>query len=252
MLQRPGALGPETLDPDRYATVALGGSGGAATLAPFAVDEALRAETAARFESRYHDAGGDQTAVPWADGAPAPPLVSWLNHVAPSLLRCGARVVVVGCGLGENVRELARRGYDVIGFDLAASAINWARALDPTNRERYLEADLFDLPPRWRRRFDLVVEINVLHALPESLRPAAMHGAASLASPHGHVLTIGRAATSTDAARTITGPPWSLSESMLHDIADAAGLTPDGDIAIFEDDEDPPVLRYRAMWTPAR
>ncbi len=251
-MQRPSTLGPDTLDPDRYATVAMAGGDGAATLAPFHVDETLRAETAARFESRYHDAAGDSTAVPWADETPARPLVSWLNHVAPSLLRCGARVVVAGCGLGENVRELANRGYDVIGFDLAASAINWARALDPTNRERYLEADLFDLPPRWRRRFDLVIEINVLHALPEALRPAALHGAASLASPHGHVLTIGRAAPSTDAARTVDGPPWSLSESMLHDTAVAAGLAPEGAVAIFEDDEDPPVLRYRAMWTPAR
>ena len=46
----------------------------------------------ADFEAIYADANGNADLVPWADDHPNPALVTWLNAVAPSVIRCGARV----------------------------------------------------------------------------------------------------------------------------------------------------------------
>ena len=71
------------------------------------------------FDSFYDVASqkNDATAVPWVHDHPNRAMVNWLNAVAPSLVRCGARVAVVACALGDDAAELVRRGYDVTAFD---------------------------------------------------------------------------------------------------------------------------------------
>ena len=64
----------------------------------------IRPGAAPDFEAIYATAGGDASRIPWSDGIPNPALVTWLDTVGPSLVRCGARVAVVGCGLGEDAR----------------------------------------------------------------------------------------------------------------------------------------------------
>ncbi|MHC4946766.1 MAG: class I SAM-dependent methyltransferase [Planctomycetota bacterium] len=201
------------------------------------------------FESIYVEAHGDRTRIPWADGRPSPALVNWLNAVAPSLVRCGSRVAVVGCGLGDDAREIIRRGYDVTAFDCSHTAVDWARRLDPINADAYLEADLFDPPARWRHRFDLVVEINTLQSLAPDRHLGAMSAIADLVAPHGHLLVIARAGERPAAIED--GPPWPLTEAALVEAAGLAGLAPHGPACVFEDDEDPPVLRLRAAFRRA-
>ena len=146
------------------------------------------------FEQIYVEAGGDRALVPWADEEAHPALVSWLNAVAPGLVRCGCRVAVVGCGLGEDARELMRRGYEVTAFDNSATAVAWARSLDTRNSECYHQEDLFALPGRWRHRFDLVVEINTIQALDPARRTETLAAMRELLSPHGFLLVICRGA----------------------------------------------------------
>ena len=198
------------------------------------------------FEAIYSDAAGDIARIPWANGTSSPALVNWLNAVAPSLVRCGARVAVVGCGLGEDARELLRRGYDVTAFDCSDTAVQWARRSDPVNANSYVNADLFDPPPRWRHRFDLVTEVNTLTALTPDLRSRAMGAIADLVSPHGHLLVIGRGAEK--PVEVEAGPPWALTEQELLDAAASASLHLDGQVSSFMDDEDPPVHRLRAVF----
>lgn len=50
----------------------------------------------------------------------------------------------VGCGEGRWVRELAGRGYDVVGVDPSEPLLEKARAADPGGR--YLQADAAALP----------------------------------------------------------------------------------------------------------
>jgi len=197
------------------------------------------------FETLYAEADRDRTRVPWADGRPHPALVSWLNAIAPSLIRCGARVAVVGCGLGDDARELVRRGYDVTAFDCSRSAIEWAREIDASHASCFHVADVYDLPSRWMRRFDLVIEINTMQSLPPERREQTLDAIVSLLSRHGRLLTICRGR---DDDQTLDGPPFPFTERELLATATAAGLAPTGPLEVFHDDETPPILRMRALF----
>jgi SAM-dependent methyltransferase len=199
-----------------------------------------------QFESIYREAHGDAALIPWADGRAQPALVNWLNAVAPSIIRCGARVCVVGCGLGDDARELMTRGYDVTAFDCSQTAIEWAKRLDPDNARCYFVADLFNLPSRWMHRFDLVVEINTIQSLPPEMHKSSVAAIARLLSPHGNLLVICRGGA--EPVSTDDGPPWALTEDELLRAVAAAGLNPAAPLAIFNDDEDPPVRRMRGLF----
>ena len=198
------------------------------------------------FESIYADAQGDASRIPWEDGHASDALINWLNTVAPSLVRCGARVAVVGCGLGDDARALIHRGYEVTAFDCSDTAVHWAQSLDPTNAGLYVRANLFDLPPRWHHRFDLVVEVNNLQSLTTDLRQEAATALANLLTPHGRLLVICRAAET--PAEFVDGPPWPLTESELLDATALAGLVPDSPLSSFCDNDDPAVLQLRAVF----
>lgn len=201
------------------------------------------------FESIYADAAGDRALIPWEDGQAHPALIHWLNAVAPSLIRCGSRVAVVGCGLGDDARALIHRGYDVTAFDCSPSAVEWARRIDPVNASSYFVADLFNMPVRWRHRFDLVVEVNTLQSLGPDLRPEALAALAELLSPHGHLLVIARGRTEETVE---TGPPWPIGVDELTREGATAGLVCDEGISRFFDDEsDPPTPRVRGLFRRA-
>lgn len=205
--------------------------------------------TSDTFEAIYADAQGRRESIPWADGRPCPALVTWLNAIAPSLIRCGARVAVIGCGLGDDARELVRRGYEVTAFDCSHTAVEWARSLDPGNEHCYVVADLFNLPPRWRSRFDLVVEVNTVQSLPIERRSETMRGIAQLVSQRGHLLVICRGCEHAVSAED--GPPWALTEQELIEAAALAGLAPSEMPVSFDDDETPPVRRTRTVFVRA-
>jgi 2-polyprenyl-3-methyl-5-hydroxy-6-metoxy-1,4-benzoquinol methylase len=202
-----------------------------------------------QFEAIYADAQGDASRIPWADQRPNPALVNWLNAVAPSLIRSGARVVCVGCGLGDDARELMRRGYDVSAFDCSRTAVEWAKRLDPANARCYQQADLLNPPLKWKRRFDLVVEVNTIQSLPPEMHSATVRAIAELMSPHGRLLVICRGAD--EPGHLEDGPPWALTREELLEAATTAGLMVDGQLAVFTDDEDPPVQRMRALFRRA-
>jgi len=203
-------------------------------------------EWLAFFESIYEGAGGDAAAVPWVDGRANPALVSWLNAEAPGTLRPGATVVVVGCGLGDDVGELASRGYDAVGFDCSRTAVAWARRRHTDLADRLIHADLFSLPPGLLRRHDLVVEINTVQSLHPSLRPQAVRGIVSLARPRGSVLAICRGREEGEALPE--SPPYPLTASELESLFGEQGLAPARSMDAFYDDEVPPVYRLRGVF----
>ena len=57
------------------------------------------------FETVYDDAAGDAAMVPWADLAPKPNLVEWLQNQPVKQ----GRAIDVGCGLGDNAEALCQR-----------------------------------------------------------------------------------------------------------------------------------------------
>ncbi len=200
------------------------------------------------FETVYSDAAGDAAKVPWAKSGPNPLVISWLNAEAPGRIRPGARAVVVGCGLGDDVVELANRGYDVTGFDLSSSAVDWARQRFPGAACAFMVADLFNLPARLKRRFDLVIEANTIQAVGLDQRQAAVSAIASLSCPHGTVLCVCRGRDDATPVESFDGPPWPLSSVELVRLFEQAGMHPIRTPDDFEDDLSPPVRRVRAAF----
>jgi SAM-dependent methyltransferase len=224
----------------------------AATRAGVAVQTALRALRVPGMpewhDEVYRAAEHDAAKVPWADEQANPALVSWLNAEAPGRVRPGARAIVVGCGLGDDVVELQNRGYDASGFDVSPTAIDWARHRFPDQAEAFMVTDLFEPPSRLRRRFDLVVEAYTIQAVPLDRRDAAVSAIASLCCPRGTVVCVCRGRDDDHPLDGFKGPPWPLSKRELIDLFEKAGMHPVREPDDFEDDETPPVRRLRAAF----
>lgn len=190
------------------------------------------------FEELYASANGDDYWIPWSNGMPHHFLVEWIKK---SKVR--GRALVVGCGLGEDALYLSQQGWDVTAFDISASAVNWAREKYLSENIDWQVADLLSLPERWNGSFDLVVEVHILQAIPESLRIIAARNMSPLLAPSGHLVCIGRL---NEKEEEFDGPPWPLS----HDFIDSIGRNLkkiDFNKGNFSND-DPDVIRYRAVW----
>lgn len=178
------------------------------------VDAALGAgDPTGWFEPLYAEVGRDASLLEWhADGA-HPYLVDWLDTASPPP-RPG-RALVVGCGLGDDAAELARRGWQVTAIDVAPTAIAWAR-----DRHRGVEvdwrvADVLELPEDLRGAADLLVEVHAVDHLPGVVRDAAMQAAAAAVAPSGTAVVVTLLATRSDLADGWPGPPWAQAPSEL-------------------------------------
>lgn len=202
--------------------------------------EALeRGTPLAWFEELYRAEREGRATVPWADLAPSPELIEWLDREQPDL--SAARVAVVGTGFGDDAAELAHRGARVVAFDCAPSAVERAAERFPLPAIEWLAADLLHLPDRLRLGFDLVVEVNTLQVLPADLRPAAAAAIAELVAPGGELFLAARLRLPSEPPGAM---PWPLLEVELASFA-AAGLR-DVDRRVLFDGEDPPVRRIVA------
>ena len=177
---------------------------------------------------------------------PNPNLLSWLD--GPQAADLGKTALVVGCGLGDDAEELARRGQQVTAFDVAATAVGWCQRRFPQSAVSYVVADLLEPPDAWREAFDFVFEAYTLQVLPPEAREQAMRHLAACVAPGGTLLVIARGR---DTAEPEGEMPWPLTRNELAAL-DAADLTRDS-FEDFLDAEDPPVRRLpgdlSAAWT---
>lgn len=187
------------------------------------------ARAAVDFDRVYVEAEGDAAKIPWTRGGPDPGLIAWLDSEASSRLRTGCRAIVPGCGLGDDARELLRRGFDVTAFDFSGEAIAWAKRIDPAQANRFVAADLFEPDPAWLRRFDLVADCFCLQSMPATRHEAAMAALANLLSPRGVLLVCGHCGLR--PAADVEGPPWPVTPGELAALAAGAGLAALGPIA---------------------
>jgi SAM-dependent methyltransferase len=193
------------------------------------------------FEALYADAKGTTDGIPWADQKVNAHLLQWLDREKTS--GGGRRAVVIGCGLGDDAEELARRAFRVTAFDISPTAIEWARRRFPRSSVQYVAADLLKLPRDWPGTFDFVFEAYTLQALPRPLREKAIASVASLVRGGGELLIICRGREDDEDEGSL---PWPLSH------AEMAQFKQQGLRRIsfenFFDDRDPPIRRFRALY----
>ncbi|MEM1012844.1 MAG: class I SAM-dependent methyltransferase [Planctomycetota bacterium] len=195
-------------------------------------------DSSAWFEPLYQQADGNVDGVPWADDRPNPMLVDWLDSNPGDL----GRILVVGCGLGEDAEALAPRATSIVAFDLSATAIEWCQRRWPESRVEYVVADAANPPVTWRGSFDFVFESYTLQALLDPQRSAVMRQLPRLLAADGRLLLQCRGR---DDDADVDGPPWPLSRNDLRPL--------EGDLTLdrFEDLHDPmepEVRRFRVLY----
>ena len=200
------------------------------------------------FDALYRGAAGDAARVPWAEMRPNPFVEEWLNRDACCALRPGARVAVVGCGLGDDVALFADRGYDVLGLDLSPAAIEWARHRFPDHAGRFETADLTALPTRLSRRFDLVVEAFTIQSVPFARRVPLACGIASLCRPHGALLVVSSTRDEEAIPDPASPPPYPLTEHEMIDLMGTQGMSPACETLIAPDPERAGETRLRMLF----
>jgi SAM-dependent methyltransferase len=211
----------------------------ARTLAREAIE---RGEPLAWFERLYREAAAGAAAVPWADLVPNPHLVEWLE-AHPST---PGRALDVGTGLGDNAEELARRGWEVVAFDISGTAIDGARKRFPASPVHYTVANLLRPPAAWHGAFDLVAETYTLQVLPPAERAVAARKLGDLVARAGTLVVIARGREPGDPEGAM---PWPLTRAEIEAIG-----RDDVALAVFEefvDEEEPPVRRFRATFRRA-
>jgi SAM-dependent methyltransferase len=188
--------------------------------------------------------------VPWDDGQANPHLTEWTTSAAErAVVGPGRRVLVVGCGMGNDPVFLAGLGCEVIAFDVSSTAIAQARRRFADSPVQFEVADLLAPPPEWAGAFDLVTEIYTVQALYGKARAAAIEALPGLVAPGGTLLVIARATDEEDPVRDPAMMPWPLTRSELEALA-GNRLTARS-IEKFFDHEDPPRLRWRAEFSRA-
>jgi SAM-dependent methyltransferase len=174
------------------------------------------------FERIYAAGRSGTVSMPW-DRPANPILLSWLAK--GEVVGEGRTAVVVGCGLGGDAEELARRGFRTTAFDVAPTAVTVARERHPDSTVGYRVADLFALPAEWRRAFDFVVEAVTVQALPPARQKTAAGAVAELVAPGGTLLVITGVRDGSTSIALEDGPPWPLRREDVANFA-VGGLEP--------------------------
>ena len=122
----------------------------------------------------------------WELGGPAPPLADFLDTTPPPR----GRVAVPGCGRGHDVRLLARRGYDAVGFDFAPVAVAEARTLAAREGSAavFEQRDVLTVARALDHAFDGVWEYTCFCAIDPARRGEYVRAVAALLRPGGWLL----------------------------------------------------------------
>lgn len=108
----------------------------------------------------------------WETNVPAPALANRID----SLRLPKSRVLVLGCGSGEDAALFARHGHVVTALDFSPEAIARAKKKFPDLNITWIEGDAFKLRDEWVASFDIVFE----HTFYCAIRPERRNELADL------------------------------------------------------------------------
>jgi len=99
------------------------------------------------------------------------------------------RALDLGCGRGQYTPELARRGWQALGIDNVAAAIEEARRKG-TSGVTYLVGDVTDLPAAGLGTFDFFLDVGCFQGFDAEQRDAEARGVTALANPEATLLML--------------------------------------------------------------
>jgi SAM-dependent methyltransferase len=146
--------------------------------------------------------------TPWDKGEAAPPLVDFLKEH-----KIQGRILVPGCGLGYDAKVLASQGAQVVGIDIAKSAIQKSREINRDFSIEYKLADLFDLPASLRGSFDWIWEHTCFCAISPERRKDYVEAVSKALKPNGSFLGV----FYLDPDSPEGGPPFGVTRQELND-----------------------------------
>lgn len=140
---------------------------------------------------------------PWDKQAVAPGLAAFV----PKLKLQRSRVLVLGCGRGDDAAFFAERGHIVTAVDFSSEAITSAKSRFKNVRDlKFEQRDLFSLPKEWQQQFDLVVEHQCFAAISPQRRADLVKVWQQMLQPSGAILGVFY------VMPKFSGPPFGSSE----------------------------------------
>jgi SAM-dependent methyltransferase len=212
-----------------------------------AAEFADRGDALGWFDALYKEAAGDNEKIPWADLEPNRFFREWAEK--NGLKGDGRKALVVGCGLGDDAIYLDDLGFEVTGFDISPTAIEWSRKLHQGRDIEFEVADLFDPLEEWQyslagsRRsggFEFVLEVYTIQPLPMEMRERTIDAVASFVAPGGELVVVTRGREDDEEVVRV---PWPLSRKDLSRF-EANGLVQESFEVMPDETDDEPAPRF--------
>lgn len=163
------------------------------------------------FEPLYAGSNTSGEGVPWANMKTHPSFNRWLCQ--NPLIGEGKQAMVVGCGMGDDAIELEKLGFLVTAFDVSETAIELCKERFPQSSVNFVQADLLENQAQWLQKFNFVLEIYTVQALPPKYEKELIQGISDFVAPNGQLLVI--AEVSKDERSFESGPPWLLTSQHI-------------------------------------
>jgi SAM-dependent methyltransferase len=177
------------------------------------------------FEPLYLKASKDGDGVRWANMKTHPSFANWLAENPQ--IGAGKPALVVGCGMGDDAIELESLGFHVTAFDVSATAIEYCKERFPNSKVNFEQADLLEDQAQWQGKFDFVLEIFTVQALPPKYEKELVQNISSFVAPGGQLLVISEVGNEHRAFEN--GPPWLLTREHV-DAFVSCGLMVEGKV----------------------
>ncbi|MFD0964687.1 class I SAM-dependent methyltransferase [Pseudofulvibacter geojedonensis] len=173
------------------------------------------------FEKLYASSNKEGEGIPWAHMSTHPLFKNWIEQ--NQNIGKGKTALVIGCGMGDDAIELENNGFKVTAFDVSNSAIKLCKKRFPESKVKFVQADLIKGIPEWNQKFDFVLEIFTIQALPPKYEDTLIKHIADFVADKGKLVLITE--IQNEKRSFEKGPPWLLNKNYITSFA-AHGLKP--------------------------